>query len=435
MQYYPISEKLPKQLPENPGIYIFRDTKGTPIYIGKAKNLKSRVSSYFGITLAEKTAAMRAEATQFSYILVTSEIEALLLEAKLVRDNMPKYNSELKDDKSPLYIGITKEEYPRVVSLRRTQIPNIDLKYIFGPFTQAGSTRSVMRNLRRIFHYSNHKPGKRVCIYRQIGLCNPCPSEIVLEADLHKKLLLKKQYQKNISMMRKFLLGNFNSVKKSLEKEMKTKSISEEFELAYEIKKQIELIDQLTTRPIDPMEYIKDPNLLEDIRKRELSELKKLITLYLSIEKLQRIECFDIAHLSGTHPTASMVTFIDGEPDKKYYRHFKVKRERGNSDVDSMKHILKRRALHWADWGKPDLIIVDGGKPQVSAALEVILDIPLVGLAKQFETIVIKTDDKFVEVRLPRGNAKNLVQRMRDEAHRFARRLHHKHVSEQFIKK
>lgn len=436
MKLYKADKSLLSSLPEEPGVYLFKDESGKPIYVGKAKNLKSRVSSYFALHLGVKTARMRSEAKLFSFIAVSSEIEALLLEAKLVRDNLPKYNAELKDDKSPLYICITKEVYPRVITLRRTQLDLFPLKNIFGPFTQATAARRVMKYLRRVVPYSHHKPGRGACVYHQIGLCNPCPSDIESQTDPLTKEILKKQYKKNLKNVRLFLSGKLKSIRRNLETEMKQYSQNQEYEAAAAVAKHIKAIELMTSAQTAPIEYVNDPSFVEDIRQTELDALKKLLAPHMEITKLSRIECFDVAHLAGTNPTASMVTFIDGTADKRYYRHFKIRRKRGDSDVDSMREVLSRRLKHLLDWGTPDLIIVDGGKPQVSVASQVIpADIAFVGLAKRYETIVIKKESGFVEVRIPTGPALNLVQRIRDEAHRFARRLHHKHVAKNLLSK
>jgi excinuclease ABC subunit C len=422
-----------KSIPDNPGVYLYANKDGIVIYVGKAKNLKNRVGSYFATTLLHKTKLLMEEASEVMLIKVNSEIEALLLEAKLIKKYMPKYNIALKDDKSNLYIGITREKYPRVLALRKTDLQLENLKYTYGPFTHGIATRKILKMVRRAFPYAQHKPGNRVCIYHQIGLCDPCPSQIELENNPQVKAELIKRYQKNLSNVRKFLNGEFNSLKRSLELQMKQSAKEYNYENAAQLKKQIQYIDLITTYAISPNEYIKDPNLLEDIRTEEKLGLVNVLKPYFNLSQVERIECFDIAHLSGTNPTASMVTFIGGEPDKTYYRHFKVRRKKGDSDVDSMKEVLGRRIKHFDDWGIPDLIIVDGGKPQVSVAQEVIKDIPLVGLAKQFETIVILKNGEFSEIRLQNGPAKNLMQRIRDEAHRFARRLHHKQVSKNLL--
>ncbi len=423
-----------EKLPERAGVYFFANKNNQVIYIGKAKNLKSRLSSYFGPGLSSKTARMVGEATYLSFIIVATEFEALLLEAKLVREKQPKYNIQLKDDKTPLYIAITKDKYPRVIALRKTQMDEIKIKATFGPFLEGQSVRKILKMVRRIIPFSQHFPTNRVCIYKQIGQCNPCPSEIELEKNLVKKEILRKRYQANIRKIKKFLSGGLTSVRSDLVLEMKEYSKGEMFEEAQKTANQIRMLDYITTPQTSPSLYMKDPNLIEDIRQKETEELKKIISPYFDIKNLTRIECFDIAHLAGVNPTASMVTFINGEPDKNYYRHFKVKINKKRSDVDSMRSILQRRVKHFGDWGGPDLIIVDGGKPQVTTAFEVLKEskIPIIGLAKRYETIVIKQGDKFIEIR-PKGRALFLIQRIRNEAHRFARRLHHREVKNTLI--
>ena len=172
----PASKKILQNLPEAAGVYIFY-LENRPIYIGKAVNLKSRVSSYFGVNLAPKTAKMVSEAEELGFIKVTSEIDSLLLEAKLVHDLKPRYNATLKDDKHPLYIRITKEKYPRIVTARKIEEKEPNLAF-YGPFPSSWAVRSVLRMLRRIFPYSEHKLGRRPCLYSHIGLCEPCPSFI-----------------------------------------------------------------------------------------------------------------------------------------------------------------------------------------------------------------------------------------------------------------
>ncbi len=179
-------------------------------------------------------------------------------------------------------------------------------------------------------------------------------------------------------------------------------------------------------------DFVTDPNLLSDIRLKERRELVHLLAPYVQTQA-RRIECFDIAHLAGSFPTASMVTLIDGEPEKRLYRHFRVSTKNQNNDTDSINKVLTRRVRHFDDWGRPDLIIVDGGKGQLAAAREIITDIPVIGLAKRFETIICATHDGYSEIRLPEGGAKNLVVRLRDEAHRFARTYHHALVKKNLL--
>lgn len=412
-----------KTLPQSPGVYMFLDEKGEVIYTGKAKNLKSRVSSYFLNSLELKTEAMVRRAKYLNYIPVESEFDALLLEAKLVKKHRPKYNIELRDDKSPLYIGITNERLPRVILLRQRELGKANLKEVFGPFINSQAPKWVLKKVRKVFPYATHRPTKRVCVYKQIGLCDPCPSEV------KENPSRRKEYLRNVRMVKKILSGKAKFVIDLLNKEMNGFSKIEDFEKAAGIRKKIEELQYAISRKETSGAYLENPNFLEDIRARELSNLRNIIAKYYSVSVLRRIECYDIAHLMGTYPTASMVTFVNGEADKSLYRHYKVSDSKRNNDVESIKSVLLRRKLRFSSWGVPDLIIVDGGKGQLAKAQEVISDIPIVGLAKREETLVFKMGQDFYEFRLPDSPAKKLVQRIRDEAHRFARSYHHKLVS------
>ncbi len=426
-----------KTLPETPGVYQYRAVDGHILYIGKAKNLKNRIRSYTASNLLPKTAKMVSEAKTLTYIEVQSEFEALLLEAKLVRDHMPLYNIELKDDKSPLYIGITDEEFPRVLTFRQTQLSGVKLKKTFGPFVDGRSAKYVLHSLRKVFPFSTHRIGKRACIYKEIGLCNPCPSEIHHIADISVRTAQKKEYLRNIRRLCRVLDGSARTIEKELVSQMIREAKTEHFEKAQSIKEKLARFQRTLGSAPKMNEYIVDPNFVYDVHKKELEDLRSIVSTFIDCPSLSRIECFDIAHLSGVNPTASMVTFIDGEADKKYYRHFKInKGNRQNSDVDSMKEVIERRLKHFADWGIPDLIIIDGGKAQIGVVAPLLQGkVAFVGLAKRFETLVVwdSETEKFKQFVLPEGNAKNLVVRVRDEAHRFARRLHHKLITKTLL--
>lgn len=404
-----IKPDVAKLLPETPGVYVFFKDN-LPIYIGKAINLRRRVSSYFDLHLVGKTARMIRDANNIAYIKVTSEFEALLLEAKLIRGYMPHYNIAAKDDKHPLYIFIVKEKYPRVLTVRKAELSKLPSIAFFGPFPSSANVRSVLKMLRRIFPYAEHKLGKRACLYSHIGLCSPCPNEI-------RTIEERRKYLNNIKHIKSILSGKFGGVKKELEKEMADLSASQDYEAARVVRDQIERLDYIT-RPETPADfYMENPNLYEDQRKLEILELGKLVKL----RELERIECYDVSHLAGSSPTASMVTFINGEADKNFYRHFRIKRAKGGDDYAAMREVAKRRANHFSDWGKPNLVIVDGGKGQVSSFT---IDVPVVGIAKHPDRLIIGN----AKVKLT-GPALNLVSRIRDEAHRFARRYHHHLIS------
>lgn len=451
-----LSKETIKNLPETAGIYVFWNESGRPLYIGKANNLKRRIDSYLTTNLSTKTSKMITETEKFSFIRVNSELEALLLEARLIKKNQPKYNFTLRDDKHPLYIKITKEMYPRVITARKIEENSPSggqTLAFFGPFPSSRNVRAVLRMIRKIFPYSDHKLSKRGCLYSQIGLCYPCPSEIEKLKSENKKEELREIYLDNIRLIKGVFNGRIKFVRRGLTKKMKHFAEEEKFEQAAKVRSQIEKLDYITQPVIPIARFLKNPNLIEDIRDEELKELTKILSGHMDIiSGLTRIECYDVAHLSGESPTASMVTFIKGEPDKSLYRHFRISlpagkagQKKGQDDIASLKEVAKRRVKYFSSWGTPDLIIVDGGKNQVSALLEVLSTyrIPIVGLAKRKETLVIPKKVRganlyhpsggFILTPLTSGPARNLVQRIRDEAHRFARRYHHKLIKKGLI--
>ncbi len=437
MKTFDVSRTYIKNFPVNPGVYMFKNKNNETLYIGKAKNLKNRLTSYFSSDLLPRTAKMISQSVSVSVIEVASEFEALLLEAKLVHKYFPKYNIELKDDKSPLYIAISQDKYPRVLILRKSDLQLFEFKKIYGPFTNSTDVKKVLKLSRKVFPFSQHKLGKKGCIYSQIGLCDPCPSNIESAQNKALRLILKTKYNKNIRNLTRFFNGEMNSIKRFLNREMKELSDKNLFEEASAILSKIKAIDYITQPSVSVGAFIENPNFADEVKEKEATHLLQILSKYIkNISKIERIECFDNAHLFGTKPTASMVTFTNGTPNKTFYRHFRLKRSKKFDDMDMMREVLKRRLLHLEDWGVPDLIIIDGGKPQVSVAAEVIGNkIPFVGLAKQFETLVFKTENGFEEVRLKRGGARNLVQRIRDEAHRFARRYHHHLIKRELLGK
>lgn len=431
-----IRAHIRKFLPKSTGIYIF-SVENTIIYIGKANSLVNRVLNYYGPNLETKTKTMVGIARSLSFIKVNSEFEALLLESKLIRKYQPRYNTISKDDKHTLYIAITNEEFPRVLSVRKLDAKRFPLNASFGPFPNSTNVARVLKTLRRIFPYSDHgavpgKLGKRGCIYSHIGLCNPCPNEIVNST---KYLVLRKIYLKNIRRIKSILSGKIDSIKNELIREMRILSKNENYEDALEVKRHLEKLEYITSPRIDAEMFMENPNLYEDQRKLEIKELKKLlVNCKLKIENCTRIECYDIAHLSGTFPTASMVTFINAEADKSLYRHFKINPKTGGNDYGSMKEVARRRMRHFADWGIPNLIIVDGGLDQVKSFTSIlysnVVKIPVVGIAKNPDRLII--GDQKIKLQ---GAVLQLISRMRDEAHRFSRRLHHKLLVKSLIPK
>lgn len=396
--------------------------------MGKAKDLKNRVSTYFTVrqNLHPRTALMISQAKHIRYIIVESEIESLLLEAQYIRTLLPKYNIKLTDNKNYPLIRITGGDYPAVLYARRADDP---LSIYFGPFPNTSALRMVLRVTRKIFPFqSTRNHPKRICLYHHLGLCL-CPP-------VFDSPEFRLSYRKMIRHLTKFLEGNTKQVLKDLEKERNELSNSEFFEQAAIIQKQIDAINYITHPVHQPTEYVENPNLREDLREQEMSQLIDILKKNnVAITQANRIECYDISNTQGTNPTASMVVFTKGEKDASQYRRFKMK-TKGPNDFAMMKEVITRR-LHHTDWPTPDLIIVDGGKGQISSAHEVLQQqqnpIPLIGLAKREETIITP---EFVAILLPKKSpALQLIMRLRNEAHRFAITYHRKLRSKKMLEK
>ena len=423
-----------KRIPETPGVYLFADSAKTVLYVGKAINLKRRVASYFADgLLAPKTSHMMGDAARILTIQTDSEFDALLLEAKLIKKYKTRYNVSARDDKHPLYIKITRELFPKIATVRRED----DKKSAyFGPFPSTAIVRQTLRFLRRAIPFcTERRVGKKHCFYAHIGLCDPCPNEISQLPEPQKTQAMK-QYRHQLSLLKRILEGKSAAVKKQLERTMMRLARQEQFREAARVKRQLDRLTYITTPRIPVSEYLKNPNLYDDLRQEEGSELARLI----GIERARRIEGYDISNLQGTNPTASMVVFSDGEPDKRAYRRFRIRTKETPDDFKMMQEVLKRRFKH-EEWEIPDVILIDGGIPQLRAAHEALFtvlqhhSIPIIGLAKEREELIIpvypgannreRTAGSVTRHRLlPGSPALRLAQRIRDEAHRFARAYH-----------
>lgn len=402
------------------GIYLFLDKKGKILYVGKAKNLKKRVSSYFqkSSDLDAKTNILVSQIDKIKTITADSEIEAFLLESKLIKEFKPKYNVKLTDDKAYPMIKITiKDKIPKVLVVRRSD----DKSVYFGPFPNgAQALRTVLKTIRKIFHYQsvpNH-PNK-ICLYYHLGLC-PCPP-------VFDSPEFRKEYKKDIRHIINFLRGNTKKVVNDLKKERDLLSSNEQFEKANTLQNKINAIE-LITGPFykTKLDLDDNPIFTVGLRKKEITDLIDILNKNnYKLKKAERIECFDISNISGTYAAGSMVVFVNGRKDGNWYRKFKIRTLNTPNDFAMMQEVLQRRFRH-KEWPFPDLLIVDGGKGQISIALKVLksmnLNIPIVGLAKREETIV--TSD-FKEIVLPKNSdALKLIMRIRDEAHRFAITYH-----------
>lgn len=414
-------------LTSRPGVYIFKDKSGKVIYVGKAVNLKNRVASYFRKNNAfSKQTFLVAQIANINTIEVENELEALILEANLIKKYNPHFNIRLKDDKDYLYIKVTKDPYPMVMTARKK-----DLRYVkayFGPYPNSTLVRTTLKSLRRIFKFcsnppnssKNLRPKLKACFWYHLGQCSgACTGRVD-----------KRTYQGQIRKLITFLEGRKTSLLKVLENEMARQAKNEKFEEAALVRDQINGINYLTQNT-SIKGYLENAEYRQEKRREEVEALQ--VVLKLSTFP-HRIEGYDISHQSGTNTTASMVVLMDGEPANHLYRHFKIKTHGRNDDFASMKEVITRRLKRLINedgdtsFGeRPDLIVIDGGKGQLSAALEaekeVQTGVPFISLAKKEE--IIYTSDNSDGIRLEKSNPASLVvQRIRDEAHRFAVRLH-----------
>ncbi len=407
-------------LPHKPGIYIFKDEAGKVLYVGKAIDLYHRISSYFvgshprGGSL--KTAYLVQNIRQVETIIVESELEALILEANLIKKYLPPYNVRLTDDKDYLYIAITKEEFPRIITARKKDLKPI--KSWYGPFPSASTVKSTLKQLRRVFPWCQNPPGPRnrrlrLCFYFHINLCpGPCAGQIS-----------KEDYLKIIRRFEKFIGGQKQELHQELTEEMNFLAKDLKFEEAQKVKKMISGIEYLT-QPNRVTKYLENPNYLEDERQQALLELQKQLKLP---ELPERIEAYDISNFQGKEATGSLVVLTNGEIDKSQYRRFKIKITGKPNDVGMHKEIMRRRLDH-PEWPMPQLILIDGGRGQVKGSNEILitrgLNIPIYGLAKRMEWLYPPEGEI---LKLPkRSLALRLLQKIRDESHRFALSYHRK---------
>lgn len=530
-------------VPDKPGVYKFFNKDEVLIYVGKAKNLKKRVSSYFvnRITLNRKTQILVREIDKIEYTISESEFDAFLLENNLIKENQPKYNILLKDDKSFPFICITNERFQRIFSTRR--VIKSQGKY-YGPYTSVVAMNNVLDLIRHLYtirtcNYNlseknvNDKKYK-VCLEYHIGNClGPCEG-----------LQSEEDYKKDIKLAEHILKGNLQIVKNIFREQMQSAASSLEFEKAQEIKDKIDQLDKFKSKSVvvNPkltdihictitsdekeafLNYLRVKNgsitftkttkvkkklgetdeelikhmsyavgvfeanknieLLSNIdlnefpdefsvSKPQIGDKRKLVEMSLrnalefkkehlalrsnlrgsakeTLVMLQQdlnlknvplhIECFDNSNLQGTNPVASMVCFRNGIPAKKDYRHFNIKTVVGPDDFSSMKEIVSRRYRRLLDENiqLPDLIIIDGGKGQLHAASDALVElgiygkIAIIGIAKKLEEIYFPQDSLPLHIQKKSPSLK-LIQRARDEAHRFAISFHRQKRSKNAI--
>lgn len=416
--------KIVKKLPTTPGVYIYKNSLNEIIYVGKAINLKRRVTQYFqsNDALGPKTEQLVSQIDSIDWKLVGSEIEALILEASLIKKHKPKYNSQLKDDRSYIYITISKNKFPVVSpAFKSTLNPN---SYFYGPFPNSSAVKSLLKTIRRIFPFYSglHHPTKK-CLYCHLGLC-PGPN-----IDNH-------EYKVNISRIKSILNGKIGGLIRSINKEMDQCSKAEKYEQATIKRDQIASLKYIISGWNNLNHLFDQIELQEDQISKAENQLKTILGPYFNkLTNINRMEAYDISNLGTKYFVGSMVVYQNGRIEKDEYRKFKIYTKVMQDDQFMIKEVVWRRFKH-PEWTLPNIILVDGGKPQVSSVYKLfsilnITDVALIGLAKREETIVIKTPLNWVEVNLPKNSeALRLLQRLRDEAHRFAN-----HYRQELIKR
>jgi len=433
-----------EKLPKTAGVYCFKDGKKI-LYIGKATSIRERVKNHFHpVKYREAVILPKAKlfnrVKQIGYSKTNSEIEALILEANLIKKYQPKYNVVWRDDKNYFYLGVTKEDFPRVFWTHQTKLKTDNLKlktdYV-GPFVDGKSLKATLKSLRKVFPYrSCYKIPNRPCLWYQLNRCPaPCLLKSSTDEDrifimLNKKM--KKECQENAKNLMKILKEGKNPVLKDLKREMKFASKKQGFEEAAKIRDQIVALEKILahSKIFSPENQYRANSVMANYY-----DIEKWFKKILIIKKrVSRIEAYDVSNIQGQEATGSMVTFINGQPDKNFYRRFKIKISGKPDDIAMIKEILSRRFKH-SEWPYPDLILIDGGKAQLKAALSV-YPTPGVGkvmaLAKKINELFIEGEKEPILLKnLPRGIF-NLILQLRDEAHRFAisyhRKLREKHL-------
>ena len=541
-----------KLLPSLPGCYIYYNKEGEVIYVGKAKILKRRVSSYFNRKHdSVKVNVLVSQIERLEYIITNTEVEALILESHLIKKYKPKYNILLKDDKKYPYFLITDEDFPRITIVRKKNL-NPEKGHYYGPYTDIRAMHATLDFLKKIFPLKQCKNPKfkdRPCLYYHIGRClAPCQNKVTSEeyknlvkqaelflsgkqSELMKQL--KEQMQKYSDSLQFEKAGklrdSYNDLAKTLEKQkvvyentklnedvisimaddgifvivilmIREGRLIDKKEFIYEVEEEnkteffatffkeyystlkLDYPDRIISNELEAvgekalyeewleilaqkkvkisygksaqgkeLQMLADKNAKVALNNAKISKMSAIhddfneIGSYLA-EKLQlknfphRMECYDISHIQGTNTVASMVTFINGQPKKSEYRKFKIKMTEGKpDDFLSMKEVLTRRLkrLGEKNWEKPDLIIIDGGKGQLSSVMSILkeydLKLDIVSLAKREEEVFLPNQSKSVMFAL-KSPALHLFQRIRDEAHRFAITYHRKLRSKTMLK-
>ncbi len=425
-------QNVRNEIPLTPGVYFFRDARGGILYIGKAANLRVRLSSYFLKSSALDAAKRRMlrEADRITWQETDSEIEALLLEASLIKKHLPPYNIVMRDDKQYLFVGFTKEPFPRLVfthqpvAFAQTQNSKVKTEFV-GPFTEGYAVKRLLRSLRKMFPYCRCKElHARPCQQAELGLCFDFCCLKSYEVEPRKISEYKKIYQKNIRYIKNILAGRQQRLLTHLKIDMRRASKRQDFEAAARLRDQAYILERIFAhRHILKKDYATE-------NQKGLRELKMI----LGLQKIpERIEGYDISNIQGEFAVGSMVVFADGVADKNAYRKFRIRTVHGANDTAMMREVLSRRLKH-PEWPLPDIMLIDGGKHQLNAALQalntsnlasaksntVAFSPSIISIAKREEELYVPNKKTPFQLKQMPTALLYLLQQIRNEAHRFA---------------
>jgi excinuclease ABC subunit C len=432
MEFKFIEKNKILRLSKNSGVYVFKKDRKF-LYIGKASNLRERVKNHFS-QLAYRDSLFVNQVDKVGFIKTDSEIEALILEANLIKKYQPKYNVIWRDDKNYFYVGITKEDFPQVFITHqpKPQTTNYKLQTEYvGPFVDGKALKETLKALRKVFPYRTCNPPaggipKHPCLWYHLDRC-PAPCLIKPEISGFKEKI-RNESQRNTKNLTGILQGKRNQVLKKLKREMKKASNLEDYEKAAKIRNQIAALEKVLAHA-----KIFEP---QPFQKIDWPQIQKTLQQILKTNKvISRIEAYDISNIQGEAATGSLVTFVRGLPDKNFYRKFKIKIVGKPNDIAMIKEVLKRRLKH-LEWGLPDLILIDGGKAQLNAVVKSKANPPsgrpkakkikVLAIAKKKNELFLESQKKPILLKTLPREIFNLILELRDEAHRFAISYHRK---------
>lgn len=409
-------KEIVSTLPQKPGVYFFKNKQEQTIYTGKASRLKNRLISYLK-TKDTRIQKMVEEAKSLKFLIVDSEIEALILEAQYIKKLKPRFNIVMRDDKQYFHVGFTKDKFPHIFIGHQ---PN-KMETFIGPFTDGTALKISLRLLRNIFPYCTCKQKHNIpCLNYHIGKC----LGFCCLKDNPKRNRRTVEYQKNIKAIKNILSGKRTSLIKKFKSEMETYAKKEQFVKAINLRNKIEKLEEV----FENAKVIS--NLKTKNSKQKDEEILRQLVKILQIKKpLTRIEGYDISNIQGTHAVGSMVVFENGQPNKNEYRKFKIRSKNTPDDTAMLSEMIQRRFGH-PEWRFPDLILIDGGKGQLNAVLKTInnqqLSIPIIAITKNdkhlgHKIIMANKETPFSQLPI---SIKNLLLQIDSEAHRFAISYH-----------